>query len=169
MGAGRNFNKRFSVEAEYSYNHFSVPQQIITDSFGTNGISGLGRIAGDVHIWSLTVDPSYHYFETERWGGYVVGGGGFYRKVTLFRQAPTNCPNGDCGPPTNNLLTLSNNAGGINVGTGISRRVSDASNAKLFVEGRYVWIDNQPSPNNRAYLPANYRTGYFPVTAGVRW
>jgi len=165
MGSGYNFNNHFSVLGRYTYNHFSVPQGQIAQLFGPGE---LGQLAGDVHLWSLTVEPSYQYFNTAHYGGYVLVGGGFYRKRTLFRQTP-GCPDNVCGPPTNNVADFSNNAGGIDFGVGFNRRISERSNTKLFFEARYVWVDNQASPNNTYYPPANERTSFLPVSGGVRW
>jgi hypothetical protein len=49
--------------------------------------------------------------------------------------------------------------------------VWDHSNTKVFVEGRYVWVDNSRNPLSAEYpyLPVATRTGYFPVTGGLRW
>jgi len=169
MGSGYNINRRLSLLGEYSFNHFSVPQQQIALRYGAGALSGIDKVVGDVHLWSLTLEPTFQYLQTEHLGAYVIAGGGFYRKRTLFRQSPVNCPNSNCGAPTNNLFDQSNNAAGLNFGAGFAWRVSDASNARLFAESRYTWVDNQPSLHGTTYPPAEARTGYFPVSAGVRW
>jgi hypothetical protein len=137
MQGGYNFNHLIGVSAEYSFDHFVIPEAVGP---------------GSVHLWSATLQPTFHYFRTEHFGGYVLGGGGFYRKLTSLNEGE-----------------LSNNAGGADVGTGIAWRVSDNSNAKFFAEARYVWVDNQPSPQNTYYAPANERTAFFPVVGGIRW
>ena len=37
-------------------------------------------------MWGFTLDPVYYYKTTGAWGGYVTGGGGFYRKLTSFTE-----------------------------------------------------------------------------------
>lgn len=171
VGGGYRFNNRFSAMVDYDYVSMGVPGAIL-DQVNPQG-------GGATHLWSLTVNPIYNYKTVGRWGGYLVGGGGFYRKVVNFTQ-PFNdyCayydPYYGCIPGTVNqtVAHFSNNAGGLNFGTGFTYRLSDSGRAKLFVEGKYVWVDNQASANNTAstgYAPANDRTEYIPITFGIRF
>ena len=170
-GGGYKFNGRFSAMLDYDYVSMGVPTAIL------NQVNPQG--GGATHLWSLTINPMYNYKSIGRWGGYVVGGGGFYRKVVNFTQ-PFNdyCayydPYYGCIPGVVNqtVAHFSNNAGGVNFGTGFTYKFSDSGRAKLFIEGRYVWVDNQSSANNTAstgYAPANYRTEYIPITVGFRF
>jgi hypothetical protein len=173
MGAGYRLKRRLGAMIEYNYDHFSVPQPLV-DSIFVSTYYGNQGVVGRVHLWSLTLQPTFEVVQTEHYGLYLTGGGGFYRKVTVFSESTSKCnPTGSyvnvCVLGSSGEYRLSNNAGGMNVGAGIARRISDSSNAKLFIEGRYVWVDNTPSSHNTAYPPANQRTGYFPVSAGVRW
>jgi hypothetical protein len=171
VGGGYRFNNRFSAMVDYDYVSMGVPSAIL-DQVNPQG-------GGATHLWSLTVNPIYNYKTSGRWGGYLVGGGGFYRKVVNFTQ-PFNdyCayydPYYGCIPGTVNqtVAHFSNNAGGLNFGTGFTYRLSESGRARLFVEGKYVWVDNQASSNNTAstgYTPANDRTQYVPITFGVRF
>ncbi|MDR3737356.1 MAG: outer membrane beta-barrel protein [Acidobacteriaceae bacterium] len=174
LGAGYQFNRRIAVLAQYDFNHFGVPKSISDELFfrpGSSPLSGadLGA-SGAVHLWSLTLNPRVRYVHTEKVDAYVVAGGGFYRKLVRF-----NIP-GECQTlascyfidwPKIPLSHSSNNAGGFSAGTGIEWRVSYLPHGRYFVEGRYVWVDN--SSTNTVYAPASYRTGYFPITAGLRW
>jgi hypothetical protein len=174
MGAGYNFNRRVGVSLEYSFNHATTPRSYLIETFPANVLANGGRnngLTGSVHLWSLTAEPRFHYFDTEKYGGYVLAGGGLYRKVTMlegglslescFEYLPLPCLVGN--------TALSNNAGGVNLGTGLSWRPDEHSNAKLFVDVRYVWVDNQQSPSNTLYPAANERTSFVPISAGVHW
>ena len=171
-GGGYKLNDRFSAMLDYDYVSMGVPSAIL------NQVNPQGGAA--THLWSLTINPIFNYISIGRWDGYVVGGGGFYRKVVNFTQ-PFNdqCAYYDpfygCVPGTVNqtVAHFSNNAGGVDFGAGFTHRFSDSGRARLFFEGRYVWVDNQPSANNNAstggYAPANYRTEYIPITVGIRF
>jgi hypothetical protein len=135
MGAGYNFNRHLALLGEYGFNHFTVPLQ--------PKLSDAIPLSGSTHIWSITADPKFQYFATDRVGAYVIGGGGFYRT--------SNNSDGDTGE--------ANESGGVNFGTGIALKVSDNSDAKFYAEGRYTWIDNKPTPH----------TTYIPLTMGIRW
>jgi hypothetical protein len=133
---------------------------------------------GNAHVWSLTLNPMYTYYQGDSLGAYVIGGGGFYRKVTNFTLPQTGvyCDFfGFCYQFTQNQTFdhYSNNAGGVNGGIGFTYRLSRFASQKLYAEARYVWVDNQPSANSTAqgalYPENNKRTGYFPVTIGIRW
>ncbi len=160
IGGGYRLNRRIAALIEYNYDRFSVPQSataLLNLSSGAN--------SANVHLWSFTLEPTLQYFSTERVGGYLIGGGGFYRKIVVSKFI---CPYGEnCGLAfADSRNIFSNNAGGANFGTGIAWRVWDHSNTKVFLEARYVWVDNTRSPNPAAFPT---RTGYFPATAGVRW
>jgi hypothetical protein len=169
VGAGYRLNKRFAALVEYNYDHFSIPQPLVDSFFACAGCN-----VGTDHLWSLTLEPTIDYFSTEHVGGYLIGGGGFYRKVTVFRPrgAEYPCPIGAVSctyAPGDTTDHFSNNSGGANLGAGFAWRAWDSTNTKLFIEGRYVWVDNTVSSQNTVHSLATERTGYFPITTGVRW
>ncbi len=166
MGGGYNFSRRLSLLLEYSFNRMDIPQPLINSIFNTPANE---FVTGHIHLWSVTAEPSWHYFNTEHVGGYIVGGGGFYRKVTVLQGGISANACMLFYPCITHQTSLSNNAGGLNIGTGFAWRPSDEFQAKFFIESRYTWIDNQPSPSNLLYRPANFRTSYFPASIGVRW
>jgi hypothetical protein len=135
MGAGYNFNRHLALLGEYNFDRFTVPLQ--------PKLSATLPISGSIHIWSVTADPKFQYFATDWVGAYVIGGGGFYRLSSDSEGATSE----------------SNDAAGINFGTGIALKISENSNAKLYAEARYVWIDNKPTPHSN----------YVPLTMGLRW
>ena len=102
---------------------------------------------------------------------YIVGGGGFYRKMTVFTVTDVFGNTYNCG--VGNGCHFSNNAFGGNGGLGFIYKLTDDGNAKVFAEARYVWVDNQASVNNTTanggFPQTNQRTGYFPVSIGIRF
>lgn len=184
VGAGRNFSKTFGVLLQGDYDHFGITNgQLAAQLALYNSLlpvnQQLSSLNGSVHVWSVTVNPIINYYTSDTLGAYLIGGGGFYRKVTQFTspQSGLFCDpySGFCYQITSDAVVdhYSNNAGGANAGLGFTYKFSRFSSQKFFAEARYVWVDNQPSSNNtksnNGYLPANYRTGYFPVTVGLRW
>ena len=170
VGGGYNWNRRLGAMVDYDYNSFGVPSKIL------NQVNSQG--GGATHLWSLTVNPRFNYKTSGRVGGYVLAGGGFYRKVVSFTQ-PFNSQCAyysyyGCVPGTVNqtVAHFSNNAGGLDFGTGVTYKLSEFGNWKVFVEARYVWVDNQPSSASKSangYAPTNYRTEFVPITFGFRW
>ena len=186
IGAGRNFNKMFGLLAEYNYDRFGLTaanltnQQNLYNSLGYQDSNGnlisFAGLDGSAHAWSLTLNPIVHLYDTDSLGFYVVGGGGFYRKLTNFTLPVTGYT---CNyyygcyyyGAQQTIDHYSNNAGGLNGGVGFTYKLSKFANEKLFAEARYTWIDNSQSQNsvNGLYPQNNLRTIYVPVTVGLRW
>lgn len=186
VGGGYNFNKKFALLLQYDYDKLALTGGnldrqydrynnlgLVDDSGNAVDFSGLD---GNAHVWSITLNPMYTWYQGDSFGAYVIGGGGFYRKVTNFTLPSTGyyCDYfGFCYQFTQNQTFdhYSNNAGGLNGGIGFTYRLSRFASQKLYAEARYVWVDNQPSSNsvNGYYPENNKRTGYFPVTVGIRW
>jgi hypothetical protein len=173
VGVGRNFSRAFGVLLQYDYAHMGVVNSVTNNFFGGPGGSGA------THLWSLTLNPVITFANPHsQWGMYVVGGAGFYRKMTVFQFTDPNFGGDDCsGVPG---CHYSNNALGVNGGLGFTYKITADSNAKVFAEARYTWVDNQASVNNSAascsvspvglcFPQNNQRTGYFPVTIGLRF
>lgn len=156
-GVSYRFDEPFAVRLELMYNGLGISQ------------SALNRIDvpdGNAHIWSLTLDPVVHLGQVGPFSPYVIFGGGFYRRTVQFTKSTTTVVTvydpwwGYIGPavvPTNQVLgTVTRNAGGTNVGAGLSVKVGRG--AHLFVEARYhyVWTERRA-------------TEMLPITFGVRW
>jgi hypothetical protein len=187
-GAGYNFSKKFGVMAQFDYDHFGLPGSVIAAqqalyaslqiSDGQGGVINVNGLDANSHIWSITLNPTYTFVQGERTSAYVVVGGGFYRKTVNFTLPTTGvyCDfYGFCYQVNSNqnFDTYTNGAGGVNGGLGFTYKIGRFANEKFFTEARYVWIDNQKASTTQAqgnYFPqANNRTGYFPVTVGIRW
>jgi len=183
LGVGRNFSRAFGVLAQYDYAHMGVVNSAASafnTSFCNANFTNPGvciantQTSGATHLWSLTVNPVINFSDSHSsWGMYVVGGAGFYRKMTVFNITNENTGGTfSCGS-SGNGCRFSNNALGASGGLGFTYKISQDSNAKVFAEARYTWVDNQPSASNTTanggFPQTNQRTGYFPVTVGLRF
>jgi hypothetical protein len=162
LGGGWNFSRRFGVLAEYEFNRTGIPNSVLAAS---------GAPEGNVHLWGLTIDPVYYYKTTGAWGGYVTGGGGFYRKLTSFTQPVflgIGCDfYGYCYPQYANvtLSHFSSNQGGASIGTGLTHNLGDGG-AKIYAEARYLFV-NSPKPTATAFGSGS--VSMIPVTFGIRF
>ena len=195
VGGGRNFNKKFAVLAQFDYAHFSVQTNTLNSLLGTyvnlgatdgNGNS-LSELDGNTHIWSFTLDPMYTFMQGDKIGAYVVGGAGFYHKVTDF-TTPTE---GYYYDPYYGIIPYEANATldsyvsnsvGFNGGVGFTYKPSRFGGERLYAEGRYVYTPNSSRPyydgTNGTALTPNYfnvfpqnsaKTSFIPITFGIRF
>jgi hypothetical protein len=166
LGGGWNFDQHFGVLLEYEFNRTGIPDNVLA-SVGAQ--AGVG-VNGSVHIWGFSLDPVYYYKTTGAWGGYVTGGGGFYRKLTTF-STPVYLGIGcdyyyGCYPQYANQTVshFSSNQGGLNIGTGLTHNIG--SGAKIYAEARYLWV-NSPGPS--ATQVGSGTVSMIPVTFGIRF
>jgi len=168
VGAGRNFNRAFGVLFQYDYAHMGVVNSILNAYSQQAGT----QVNGSTHLWSLTLNPVINFSDPHsHYGAYLVAGGGFYRKMTVYTEQEEDefgdIDNVSCGTTCH----VSNNAGGLNGGLGFFYKFTPEGNAKFFAEARYTWVDNQPTAASNASIAPenNHRTGYFPVAMGIRF
>ncbi len=185
-GIGPRFNRRLALPIEFDWDEFGITKTaldnqiaIYDDIFGNNSVKYL--LDGNNHIWSFSLQPTFTLHAGEAMQTYVKVGAGFYHKVTDF-----TLPAGPCYfyCATFNLDQYTSNAPGYDGGLGFAFRFSSSSHLKLYMEAKYVYIDNRPRPgivNTPAslatitstttnFFPANSdRTTYVPVTLGLRW
>lgn len=161
LGGGWNFSKYIGALLEYQFNRNVIPQSTLQQ---------IGVPSGNINTWSLTIDPIIYLPMTHSMGAYVTGGGGFYRKVTNF-SAPA--PVEQCyyfcyyGYANQTIGHFSSNQGGLNIGLGgYWKAFGPDSNAKLYAEARYVWVDS-PAPTK--YQQGEGTEGLIPVTFGIRF
>lgn len=161
FGGGWNFSKWLGALIEYQFNRNVIPQPTL---------NALGAPSGNINTWSLTLDPIIYLPVTRSMGAYVTGGGGFYRKVTNF-SAPQQVE--ECyyfcyyGYANETIGHFSSNQGGMNIGLGgYWKAFGPDSNAKLYAEARYVWVDSPPLTDTQA---GEGTEGLIPVTFGIRF
>ncbi|HEY0758664.1 MAG TPA: hypothetical protein VGD59_05340 [Acidisarcina sp.] len=154
-GVGYKFSDDLALMGEYQFIRSGIPGPVL-DAVGVPG--------GNVHTWSLTLDPVLTYKKGGLWGGYLVGGGGFYRQLTSFTEPALAygeyCDYFSCYPyeyTVNQVVShYSSNQGGVNIGTGLT--FGSSHGGKFFAEARYTWLDTP-----------GHSTGLIPVTFGFRW
>ncbi|MCL5262806.1 MAG: outer membrane beta-barrel protein [Acidobacteria bacterium] len=161
VGAGMNFTKRFGLLGEFMFKRNKIPGATLAQ-VGTSG--------GYIGDWSFTVDPIVYQPFTQTVGMYVTGGGGFYHKTTAFTQL---VPQTFCyyfcysGYAPVVVSSFSSNQGGFNGGLGFYwKAFGPDSNAKLYIESRYIWID---SPRPTKTQNGEGTEGLIPLTIGLRF
>jgi len=197
-GIIRNFNKKFGVALQFDWHNFGLQtstlnsQLALYDDLGATDSSGdaLSQLGGSSHLWSFTLDPTYTYYQGDKYGAYVVGGVGFYHKSTVFTTPGTGeycdpyygCYEYEANEPIDDYTS---NAAGFNGGVGFTYKPSRFGDIKFYGEARYVYVANSPRAGytlydydnnlNSTYTGTNLfpqnsaKTTYIPVTFGIRF
>lgn len=172
VGAGPNLSKHQSIVGEYMWQGLPPNRNAIMDSF----CLGLGPtihcpVSVTDNLFSLTANYMFHV-EGERFGYYVIGGGGWYYRFAQFQTFSIG-PGKVCSPAwewwgyrcVNGFVSTTTaqnskgvSSGGVNTGLGITLRLTQ-SGLKLYVEARYHY-----SPQG-----GRVSTQIVPVTFGIRW
>jgi len=209
VGGGRQFNKKFAVLAQFDYDRFGInkntldSQAALYNNLNSTDDTGCGPgqgesacpnlVDGNTHVWSFTVNPTYTFLQGEKYGMYAVVGAGFYHKVTDFTTPATGEECSyiyGCYDVTENETFdhYTSNAFGGNAGLGLTYKFSRFADEKLFIEARYVIVDNSqrqgyifantqtgyttngpnPDPNN-AFPGNSNKTSYIPIKVGIRF
>ena len=137
--------------------------------------NGIPNIGGSVHTQSVTAEPVFYYFNSDRhnFAGYLIGGGGYYHKSTNF-TAPVEEESLYGVYVVNQTFTsYSDNELGFNLGTGVSiKPFGSDSRAKLFAEARYTFV-NSPRESAADLTNGNVlHTGteeLIPISVGIRF
>ena len=171
VGGGMRFSRAFSALIEYQFIHDGLPSAIVTEA---------GSQTGNVHLWSLSLDPVYDILPKAANGVYVTGGAGFYRKVTSFQNAVAQqyCYYFYCGTGYSNQTVghFSSNQAGYNVGGGFRHKFTGMygdGRMEVFAEVRYVdvftpAVINQ-SPNGLGNTTIGKGTRLLPINFGIRF
>jgi hypothetical protein len=197
VGGGRNFNKKLAAVVEFDWHNFGIQTGTLNNLLGiyqtlcgencTSDGSELSEVDGHAHVWSFTVGPQYTFFQADKVGAYVIGGVGFYHKVTDFT---TPAIGEYCDPyygcyeyqANQTIDSYISNAVGVNGGVGFTYKMSRFSDLKFYGEARYVYTANSSRPyfdgSTGTSLSATYfnvfpqnsaKTTYIPLTFGVRF
>jgi len=161
LGGGWNFNKRFGVLLEYQFNKNKIPGATL---------AAIGYPGGNINTHSLIVEPVVYQPITHTVGVYGLAGTGFYRKVTNFTEVGLV---EECyyfcyyGYSNQTVANFSSVQPGFDVGGGLYwKAFGEDSNAKLYTEVRYKWID---SPKATATQDGEGTESLIPLTVGIRW
>jgi hypothetical protein len=185
-GIGPRFNRHLALPFEFDWDEFGITQTALDNQiaiydyiFGNDSVKYL--LNGNNHIWSFSVQPTLSLHDGDTMETYIKVGAGFYHKVTDFTLPAGPC---DFYCATFNLDQYTSNAPGYDGGLGFAFRLASDSHMKLYMEAKYVYIDNRfragivNTPASLAtvtstttnFFPANSdRTTYIPVTIGFRW
>lgn len=184
-GVGRNFNKHFGLNIEFDYDHFGMTgatiaqQTYLYDPLNEYGIAG--NLDANSHIWNFSIQPVYQIYSGEGLGAYITAGAGFYHKVANFTLPQIEEDYyGDEFQVNQNVDHYTSNAPGFDGGIGLTYKFSHFSSERLYVEGRYVYVDNSYRPGvtvataltytGNNYFPQNSNTtSYFPIKLGIRF
>jgi Outer membrane protein beta-barrel domain len=162
VGGGANFSKMFGVDAEYMWNDLPPKQNIVALTAAS---------AGSARLQSVTGNLILHTPEAKKFGGYAIGGTGWYHRSWELTN-PAITVGTVCLPSyvwwgiacTNGLVSTnvtvasgSSNAIGWNIGGGITYRLGQ-SHAKFYTEVRY----------HVAYTKG-INTDVLPLTFGIRF
>ncbi len=181
VGAGWNFTKRFALLGEFQYDTNKIPGRTLSalytqlDPLVGLSASGIPNIGGNVHTLSVTAEPVFYYYNSDKhnYAGYIIGGGGWYHKSTNFTAPVVSYDPYYGGEYVTNQTfeSASDNAGGVNIGTGISfKPFGEYSKAKLFAEARYVFVDTpRETPNTNTNTFHTGTEELIPVTFGIRF
>ncbi len=167
-GGGINFSRMFGINAEYMYYDLPFKESVIRQQYL---LPGAGGNVQSVSLNGIVNAPLLGHF-----GAYGIFGVGFYRRSVTNRNETVlagtpcqpawrwwdlTCTNTGGVPVLAYDQTIASNtkdAGGFNVGGGVTYRLNHLHRAKLYVEARY----------HRAYH-SDGQTTFMPVTMGIRW
>jgi hypothetical protein len=198
FGGGRNFNKKLAVLAQFDWHNFGFQNSTLNDQEAlynleiaaynaanpSNPVPDITQLGGSSHVWSFTLDPQYTYMDRDRFGGYVIGGVGFYHKTANFTTPGQICDPyyGFCYAANESIDKYTSNAPGFNGGFGFTYKASRFSDLKFYAEARYVYVDNSAREGytlaneatttyngNNAFPLNSAKTSYIPITLGIRF
>jgi len=172
-GAGRNFSRTLGMMVQFAWDNFGFQGSTLATQGTFYGLTNLG---GSSHVWSFSLAPIINFYTSDSLGAYITGGAGFYHKTANFTVPATgNACNyyGFCYQYAANQTVdkYSSNAPGAEGAIGFTYKLSRFSAERLFMEGRYVFVDNSTRAlsSTNLYPPDSHRTEYVPVTFGLRW
>jgi hypothetical protein len=170
IGGGLNFNSHLAALIEYQFLQDKLPGALIAEAQAQGGYA---------RIWSFGISPVIDLMPKSKNDIYIVGGGGFYRKVTNFTDPEEICEvyyYEECGTENQVVGHFSSNQGGFNVGAGFQHRLGGMygdSKTKLFAEVRYLDVLSPAvigqSANGLAPTTVAADTKVIPITLGVRF
>jgi len=156
-GGGINISNPLAIVAEFGYNSFGISDQ---------ALSQLNVPDGNTRIYSVTINPMLRIGYDHKFGGYLIGGGGCYRRTVEFTQPTTAIVPfydpwwgffGQAAIPADQVIgSRTVDVGGWNVGGGFT--FGNAQGPKFYTEARYHWMN-----------AGAHNTTVLPITFGVRW
>lgn len=146
IGGGYNFTPRTGLVFEFMQSWLDVTDRALQEVGGDDGRAS---------VWSFTINPVYRFRIGGPFGGYLIGGGGFYERNQHYERT-VFVPTSHGGFDEFQVNNISDDAGGVNAGIGLTCNLGWGT--KFYVEARYHYI----------FTPG-YKTQIVPVTFGLRW
>ena len=159
-GVARNANKYLGLRLDFQFNDLPLRSSALQLAQATGANS---------HVYVLNLDPIINVPVTKVWGGYILGGPGFYHRSGKL-DSSTAIPGAACNgfflwwgpcraaslPINSDFLHSSQNQFGANFGAGITRKIH--SDIEFYAEFRYLH-------GSRNGITTDTR----PITIGIRW
>jgi hypothetical protein len=167
-GAGYNFSPRHAVLGEIMWNSLYPTNQALAP---IRAIVQNSNIKAHGNLVALTANYRLK-FEGNRYGTYLVVGGGMYYRQASFSQTAVGGESVTCNPAwlwwgftcssgvvTSNqsLASLSSTAPGGNIGIGFTVAIPD-SEYRFYIESRYHYAANK-----------GVATQFIPIAIGIRF
>jgi Outer membrane protein beta-barrel domain len=161
IGGGYKFGEIIQANGEFMWQGLPV---------NFDNRAAISAVTAGSDLYSLTGNLMLKTPGTRKFGGYVIGGGGWYRLKTSLNRASippgqpcgrewnwwvTSCVNGFV--PVDAVGIQRDDVFGANVGGGVTYRVIEGG-MKIYAEARFHY-----APTNPVF------TRVIPVTIGVRW
>jgi hypothetical protein len=163
VGGGITLVPHVALNGEYMFHDLPVKGTIVSRLAATDAGSHLHAVTGNLVV----------AFGSPGFGGYVIGGGGWYKRTWKVTQ-PTLDTENECDPALlwfgifdcneavivrdRTLASGSQSAPGWNLGGGLTIGLGRDTSAKIYLEVRYHRASHTGIP-----------TQVVPVTVGIRW
>jgi hypothetical protein len=182
VGAGRNWSKKFGALIQFDYDKFGFQgstlknqQNLYDQGLPTSSPYYISNLDGTSHVWSFTIDPKYTFYDSDKYGAYIVAGVGFYHKTANFFVPTAEEVETYFGPEeiaaNETVDKYTSNAPGFSGGFGVTYKPSRFSGERFYLEARYVFVDNsaRAASVTNYYPPNANQTYYVPATFGLRF
>lgn len=159
-GVTRNVNKYFGLRLDFQYDNLPLKDSALQAAQAPGANS---------HVYALNLGPIVNVPVNRDWGGYIIGGAGFFHRSGKL-DSSTALPGSACNgfftwwghcfagslPISGDFLHSSLNEFGGYFGAGITRKVT--ANVEIYGEFRF-------EHGSRDKITTDYR----PISVGVRW
>ena len=159
-GVARNVSKYFGLRFDFQWDNLPLK---------SSALQAAQAPGANSHVYSFLLDPIINIPASTNWGGYFLGGPGFFHRSGKL-DSSTAIPGSACNsfflwwghcfngslPIDGNFLHSSQNQFGYNFGGGITRKIRP--NMEIYAEFRYLHGKHD-----------NVSTDLRPITVGVRW
>lgn len=161
-GAGVRVGRRIAILVETQFDRTGIGDSLLRYNLFSRGTYDMGTLA---------LNGSYSYWQHGKFGGYIIGGGGYSRTVTTYTSPGTGrhcyllctCYNNCSGVSGRALFRYSSNQPMADAGFGFTMRIWPNRRYKLYTEARYenLFENSDLAPYKNVEL--------VPLSAGIQW